>query len=84
MPPLVCYAPWPTLGHDRTETIRTEMPNARKKTKTFKGAWLEEETIEKLKTISDSLGINFTTLLEKIASGEFTITRKENSDEENH
>ena len=59
------------------------MPNARKKTKTFKGAWLEEETIEKLKTISDSLGINFTTLLEKIASGEFTITRKENSDEEN-
>ena len=52
------------------------MPNARKKTKTFKGAWLEEETIEKLKTISDALGTNFTTLLEKIASGDLTITRR--------
>ena len=46
------------------------MPRARKKTKTFKGAWLERATIDKLKSISENLGVNFTELLEKIADGE--------------
>lgn len=52
------------------------MPRARKKTKTFKGAWLERATIDKLKSISENLGVNFTELLEKIADGELSLKKE--------
>ncbi len=49
------------------------MPNSRKGTKKHRGAWLEPEVIERLRSIASALDTDFTGLLEKIGTGEVEI-----------
>lgn len=55
------------------------MPNSRKGTKKHRGAWLEPEVIEKLRSIAAAFGTDFSGLLEKIGKGEVEVSSKKGS-----
>lgn len=50
------------------------MPNSRKGSKKHRGAWLEPEVIDRLRTIAAAFDTDFTGLLEKIGKGEIKIS----------
>ena len=59
------------------------MPNSRKGSKKHRGAWLEPEVIERLRSIATAFGTDFTGLLEKIGSGEIeVIAAKQKGDDD--
>lgn len=54
------------------------MPNSRKGTKKHRGAWLEPEVIDRLRSIAAAFDTDFTGLLEKIGKGEIKVSTPEN------
>lgn len=61
-------------GETKTQQENTTMPNSRKGTKKHRGAWLEPEVIDRLRTIAAAFDTDFTGLLEKIGKGEIKIS----------
>lgn len=49
------------------------MPNSRKGSKKHRGAWLEPEVIERLRSIATAFDTDFSGLLEKIGKGEIEV-----------
>ena len=49
------------------------MPNSRKGSKKHRGAWLEPEVIERLRSIATAFDTDFSGLLEKIDTGEIEV-----------
>lgn len=49
------------------------MPNSRKGSKKHRGAWLEPEVIERLRSIATAFNTDFSGLLEKIGKGEIEV-----------
>ena len=61
------------------------MPNSRKGSKKHRGAWLEPEVIERLRSIAMAFDTDFSGLLEKIGKGEIEVvlpTKKGNTNNE--
>lgn len=61
------------------------MPNSRKGSKKHRGAWLEPEVIERLRSIATAFDTDFSGLLEKIGKGEIEVvssTKKGNANNE--
>lgn len=62
-----------------------KMPNSRKGSKKHRGAWLEPEVIERLRSIATAFDTDFSGLLEKIGKGEIEVvssTKKGNANNE--
>ena len=62
------------------------MPNSRKGSKKHRGAWLEPEVIERLRSIATAFDTDFSGLLEKIGKGEIEVVmpnQKGNTSDEN-
>lgn len=59
------------------------MPNSRKGSKKHRGAWLEPEVIERLRSIATAFNTDFSGLLEKIGKGEIEVVSPKNKEDSN-
>lgn len=59
------------------------MPNSRKGSKKHRGAWLEPEVIERLRSIATAFETDFSGLLEKIGKGEIEVVPSKKGNSEN-
>jgi hypothetical protein len=59
------------------------MPNSRKGSKKHRGAWLEPDVIERLRTIATAFGTDFSGLLQKIGKGEIEVVKAKKGGKDN-